>query len=127
IRWIELPLTLAVLPLTLAIGFFWVATWPTLNGIFALQIGQRVLTYGLMGPAREILFTVATREEKYKSKGLIDTAIFRAGDTLSAYLHTAMKSNLPGQNPSWWMIPICVIWGILGLCIGGAQRRRTVP
>ncbi len=31
-------------------------------------------------PAREVLFTVVSREEKYKSKLCIDTIVLRLGD-----------------------------------------------
>lgn len=125
IKWIELPLTLTLLPTALLVGFSCLAMRPTLDVIFALQIGQRILTYGVLGPAREVLFTVVSTEEKYKSKGFIDTAIFRAGDTLASYLHTVMSSRLPGYAPAWWMLPICAIWGGLGWRMGVAQRRRT--
>ena len=125
IKWIELPLTLALLPIALFVGFFCLAMWPSLEGIFALQIGQRILTYGVLGPAREILFTVVSTAEKYKSKGFIDTAIFRTGDTLASYLHTAISSRLLNYAPACWMIPLCAIWGVLGWRLGVAQRRRA--
>ena len=35
----------------------------------------QVLTYSLARPAREVLFTVVTREEKYKAKIFIDTVV----------------------------------------------------
>eukprot|EP00127_Corallochytrium_limacisporum_P004510 Clim_evm10s166 gene=Clim_evmTU10s166 len=51
-----------------------------------LEIARRTLTYGLLKPARESLFTVVTRKEKYIAKNLVDTFIHRAGDTMAAGL-----------------------------------------
>ena len=45
-----------------------------------------------MKPARELLFSVVSREEKYKSKNFIDTAILRSGDTISGWLYTLIKA-----------------------------------
>ena len=37
-----------------------------------------------MKPAREVLFTVVPREEKYTAKSFIDTFVYRSGDALGA-------------------------------------------
>ena len=45
-----------------------------------------MVAYGITRPARETLFTVVSREEKYKAKLVIDTAVQRFGDALAAAL-----------------------------------------
>ena len=45
-----------------------------------------------MKPVREMLFSVVSREEKYKSKNFIDTAILRTGDTISSWLYNGLKA-----------------------------------
>jgi hypothetical protein len=44
----------------------------------------QVINYVLARPAREVLFTVTSREEKYAAKLCIDTLVVRGGDALSA-------------------------------------------
>lgn len=51
-----------------------------LGVIVAFQICQRLTNFGFSNPARELMFTVVGREEKYKAKNLIDTAVLRGGD-----------------------------------------------
>jgi len=45
---------------------------------------RRAADYAIARPAREMLFTVLTREAKYKSKNFIDTVVFRSGDAQAA-------------------------------------------
>ena len=40
----------------------------------------------IMRPARETLFTVVPREDKYKAKAFIDTFVYRGGDVVGAQI-----------------------------------------
>jgi AAA family ATP:ADP antiporter len=55
--------------------------------VFAIRRGAE---YALQRPARDVLFTVVTREEKYKSKGFIDTVVYRGGDALAAWIQAGL-------------------------------------
>ena len=59
----------------------------------AADLGQ-VAAYTLGKPAREVLFTVVSREEKYKAKLCIDTLIMRAGDTAAGGLFHLLDTLL---------------------------------
>jgi AAA family ATP:ADP antiporter len=55
------------------------------SGLFVVVLFFTLLKateYGLSKPARESLFTVVSREEKYQCKSLIDTGLYRAFDQL---------------------------------------------
>jgi hypothetical protein len=69
---------LLFLPLVSLAGFVGIALWPTLALYVVFSVMRRVGEYALSKPAREVLFTVVSREEKYKAKNFIDTAISRA-------------------------------------------------
>jgi AAA family ATP:ADP antiporter len=43
-------------------------------------IVSRGLAYGMVGPARESLFTRVPRSQRYKGKNAVDTAVWRFGD-----------------------------------------------
>jgi ATP/ADP translocase len=41
---------------------------------------RRAANFAAARPAREVLFTVLSREDKYKAKSFLDTFIYRTGD-----------------------------------------------
>jgi AAA family ATP:ADP antiporter len=41
---------------------------------------------------REVLFTVVSREEKYKAKNFIDTVVFRGGDAVTGWVVSAIQA-----------------------------------
>src|SRR4029077_18362453 len=46
---------------------------------------RRAGNYALSQPARQVLYTVVSREDRYKAKNFIDTAVYRAGDQVGAW------------------------------------------
>ena len=76
-----LPLAVAAgfLALAVAAGFLALAVSPVLAVLVAFQSIRRASNFAISKPAREVLFTVVVREEKYKSKNFIDTVVYRGG------------------------------------------------
>src|SRR5215472_13660022 len=62
----------AALPAVYVVGFAILAWSPTLAVVMTLQVVQRWMNFAIANPARQLFFTVASREEKYKAKNLID-------------------------------------------------------
>jgi len=87
-----LAFALAVVPLLTGAGFVMLATIPTLAVLVGVQALRRALHYGFERPAREILFTVAGREERYKTKSLVDTVVYRGGDAAGGWTHAAFAA-----------------------------------
>jgi AAA family ATP:ADP antiporter len=77
--------TLSLLPVFSVIGFGTVALIPTLTSVVAFQLVRRAGNFAIARPAREVLFTVVPREDRYKAKSFIDTAVYRLGDQLGAW------------------------------------------
>ena len=92
IRWIGFRSTFLLIPLGITIGFIFLAANPILTVTMILTIFRRAGDYAIMKPAREMLFSVVSREEKYRCKNFIDTAILRSGDTTGAWLLTGAKA-----------------------------------
>jgi AAA family ATP:ADP antiporter len=92
-----LPALLA-LPVLTVVGFIWLAVNPALFVIATLLVLRRAAEYALAKPAREVLFTVLSKEEKYKAKNVIDTVVHRAGDATGAWLSTALKTLAPSTG-----------------------------
>ena len=77
--------TLSMLPVFSVIGFGAVALIPTLASVVGFQLIRRAGNFAIARPTREVLFTVLPREDRYKSKSFIDTAVYRLGDQLGAW------------------------------------------
>lgn len=87
----------------------------------------QVVAYGVARPAREVLFTVVSREEKYKAKIVIDTLVQRMGDALAAALFSVLQSGL-GAGPSvvaLAALPACAVWAVLAATLGARQQVRV--
>ena len=85
-----LGFSLGVLPAMTAAGFVGLAAAPVLGLLAVFQGVRRALHYAIERPAREVLFTVVGREEKYLSKSFIDTVVYRGGDAASSWVYTSL-------------------------------------
>ncbi len=92
IKWFGYRATLMLVPVGITIGFGLIATTPLLAIMIAVDVFRRSGDYAIMKPAREMLFSVLTREEKYKAKNFIDTAILRGGNASSAWAYSGIKA-----------------------------------
>src|SRR6266849_2630969 len=117
---------LALLPVLGLAGFVAIGLVPVLAVLIAFQILRRAADYAIARPAREMLFTVLTREAKYKSKNFIDTVVFRSGDAASGWVYAALKGlglGLAGLAAA--AIPGVILWLVLGLWLGRQYARKS--
>lgn len=110
---------LTAVPLAVTAGFLVLAMWPTFGVLAAAMIVRRVGEYALLRPGREMLFTVVDPETKYKAKNVIDTAIYRAGDAVSAWVKTAIDA-LSGHPATVALAgaALALAWAWLGWWLG---------
>lgn len=81
------PAPLLLIPLgVLVLGLSLLAAMPQIVVLAAVQIAMRGGNFALLSPGRESLFTRVDREARYKAKNFIDTAIWRFGDMLMAWV-----------------------------------------
>ena len=73
-------------------GFAALGMAPVLSMLVVFQVLRRASDYAIIRPVREILFTVVSREEKYKAKNFIDTVVFRGGDAAAGWLVSAIQA-----------------------------------
>jgi AAA family ATP:ADP antiporter len=117
----------ALLPLVFAAGFAALAAMPGLALVVAFQALQRTANFAVANPAREVLFTVVAREEKYKAKYLVDGPVFRGGDALSGWAFNALRAaGLELATLSLLVLPAAIGWLVLSLVLGRAQERRAL-
>jgi AAA family ATP:ADP antiporter len=103
--------TLVGVPLFLAAGFVLLGSTMGLVLFAAVQVLQRSMNYGILGPAKEMLFTVVDRETKYKSKNFIDTAVYRGSDVAASWIFKGLTSTGLGLGQiAFAYLPIMGLW-----------------
>ena len=88
VRWLGVGMALALLPAMTMLGFGLLAVLPTLVVIVGddgSNLSRMDSAWKRSRPAREVLFTVVPREDRYKAKAFIDTAVYRTGDQVGAW------------------------------------------
>ena len=118
--------TLALLPLMVSLGFVGLAISASLAALIVLQAAFSATQRAIIRPARETLFTVVPREDKYKSKAFIDTFVYRVGDVVGAQVEGLLGRLAMGLGALVTVtVPLAVVWAILGVWLGRAQHRRV--
>lgn len=132
VQWIGLAKTLALIPLLLSFGFLVLGLQPLLPVLIVVQVVRRAGNYAIMRPAREILYVVVSREQKYKAKNFIDTVVYRGGDALSSWVYSGMRGfGLTLSAVAWIAVPLALLWAWIALRLGQQQsvlsRHRSQP
>jgi len=126
IKWFGVAVTLAIVPVAVAGGFLALGLWPTLWTLVVVQVVYRAGRYGLAKPAREVLFTVLPREEKYKSKAFIDAAVYRGGDLVSGWIYAGLAFLGLTVGPiALVAVPAGVLWAVVSLRVGRSGEIRA--
>jgi AAA family ATP:ADP antiporter len=111
VRWLGVGVTLALPSAISVAGFAMLGFLPVLPGFVIFQVLRRAANFAAARPAREMLFTVLSREDKYKAKSFLDTFIFRRGDQIGAWSYPvvgAMGLGLAGS--SFAAVPLAGGW-----------------
>lgn len=124
--WLGVGLTLAALPALSVLGFAALALAPTIGVLVALQVARRVGNFALTRPTRELLFTVVSREDKYKAKSVIDTAVYRGGDQIGSWAYAGLGAlGLGMAGVAWVAVPLSALWLVNSLWLGRRQEARA--
>jgi AAA family ATP:ADP antiporter len=114
------------LPLVYVVGFAALAVSPSLVVVMTLQVVQRWINFAIANPARQVFFTVVTREEKYKAKNLIDVVIYRGSDALYGWVFDSLQGlGLKLGAIALCALPVTAGWLVLSAALGRTQERRA--
>jgi AAA family ATP:ADP antiporter len=126
IKWFGVAVTLAIVPVAVAVGFVALGLWPTLWTLVVVQVIYRAGRYGLAKPAREVLFTVVSREEKYKSKAFIDAAVYRGGDLVSGWIYAGLALIGLTVGPiALIAAPAAILWAVVSIRVGRSGEVKA--
>ena len=125
-KWVGLRVILASVPVIMTAGYALFALAPRFLVLVVVYAVRRVGDYALTRPCRDALFTVVSREEKYKAKSLIDTFAYRGGDALSGSLYKGLTGGLgaTAAEIGWLGAGISAAWTVLALALGRAFERK---
>jgi len=114
-------LALALLPALTMLGFAALALTPSLGVIAAFQIIRRAADYAIARPTREVIYTVVSREDRYKTKGFIDTFVYRLGDQVGAWA-VAPLTGAGSRAAPLVAIAVAALWLLNALWLGRRQQ-----
>ena len=124
-RFLGVGVALGLLPLYSAAALLILAVNPTLATYTLINALYRAVQRGVARPARETLFTVLSREDKYKAKSLLDTLVCRIGDACGARIEPAVAALSSSVIVlSMTVIPIGLLWIFVSFRLGAVQSRR---
>ncbi|WP_131107545.1 MFS transporter [Pseudomonas sp. Sample_10] len=122
IRLVGIGGALLAMPLATIVAFAAMAMAPVPATVGLAQGLRRAVEFALVRPAREVLWTVVSREEKYKAKNVIETLVYRGGDAASGWLSAGLTALGAGFGlVALVIVPFAGMWG--GLCLWLARRQ----
>lgn len=126
IRRCGLGVTLVIVPAVYAIGYAVFAIHPTLVLLGAFDVAQRVASFAVGVPAREVLFTTVSPDEKYAAKALIDTVGKRTGDAIAAHGYAALRAlHWTPAVISLAMLPLTAVIAGFSVALGRQHGRQA--
>lgn len=123
-RRLGVGVAMALLPVTVSLGFIGLLVSGSFAALVILEMSFRAVQRGITRPARETLFTVVTREDKYKSKAVVDTFVYRTGDVTGAWTE-GLLGRLGGGVAALTalVLPVAVVWTVLSVWLAREQGR----
>jgi ATP:ADP antiporter, AAA family len=126
LKWLGVGPTLVLMPALSLVGFAAIGFTPILVVLAIFQIVRRAATFALTRPAREVLFTVLRREDKYKAKSFIDTFAYRAGDQIGAWSYRGLHDRgFDISATSFIAVPFVALWCGLSIWLGRRQAAMA--
>lgn len=120
-----LAFTLASVPILISGGMLVVVAVPSVAVVVGLQIIRRAGNYAITRPGREMLFTVVSRETRFKAKPVIDIVVYRGGDMLNAWAFTGLTQGLGLGLAAVAGVGalIAAVWAVVGVYLGRSFDR----
>lgn len=123
IRLIGIGGALAAMPIATLIAFAAMALAPVPASVALAQGLRRAVEFAIVRPGREVLWTVVSREEKYKSKNVIETLVYRGGDAASGWLSVGLTAMGAGFGLlAVLIVPFAGLWSWLSAWLANRQE-----
>ena len=119
--------TLAIVAAVATAGFLALAAMPVLAVVIAVQVAYRAGSFALSNPAREALWPVVDRADKYKTKNVVDNVVFRGGDVANSWIYNALSASAGLGTAAIALIGATVSagWIVVSIVLGRAQAAKA--
>jgi AAA family ATP:ADP antiporter len=125
-KYLGVRTALLVLPAVALLEYGGFLVVPILSFFLVAKVGESAIEYSLQNTARQALFLVSSRLEKYVGKTVVDTVIVRAGDALTAIVVWAgTRAAIPMKLFAILNLGLASVWIVAVLAIGRENARRT--
>jgi len=126
IRLVGIGGALVALPLATVAAFMAMALAPVPTTVALAQGLRRAVEFAIVRPGREVLWTVVSREEKYKAKNVIETVVYRGGDAASGWLSVGLTALGAGFGLlAMVIVPFAGLWAWLCFWLAKRQAQRA--
>lgn len=126
VKLLGVAITLTLLPALSVIGFATLGAVPTIAVFVVFQVLRRSGEFAVARPTREVLYTVLSREDKYKAKNFIDTFVYRLGDQIGAWSTAGLaRLGVTAAGEALVAVPLSLAWLGVGLWLGRQQEARS--
>ena len=117
---------LALVPLLVAIALLVVFVNPVLAVIIVAWVVLKAGNYSITRPGREMLYTNVSREDRFKTKQVIDIVVYRGGDVFSGWVFAFLTTSLSlGMGPIAIIgAAVALLWAYVGLRLGNQYDRE---
>jgi len=118
---------LAMIPLLVAIAMLAVFGSPALAVIIVAWVVLKAGNYAITRPGREMLYTAVSREDRFKTKQVIDIVVYRGGDVFSGWMFAMLTTTLGlGMGPIALIgAGVAMLWAYVGLQLGTKYDRGS--
>lgn len=127
IEWLTISRVAIIMPIISAAGLVVLAVSPTLLVVAVLQVLTRAGQFSIMKPVQDMFFSIVSREAKYKTKNVIDTAVYRGGDFFTSWLFATLSRLGASLGALAWLgAAIATAWLVAAYWVGRRFERRQI-
>ncbi|MEM9384949.1 MAG: MFS transporter [Pseudomonadota bacterium] len=125
VRRCGMAVTLACLPVTLVVAMAALAFAPLIVLLLAADVARRVGNYAVTRPAREMLFTQVSADQRFKAKPVLDVVVYRGGDAISGSAFALLSEGLALSLGAIALIgsAAAALWAWVGMDLGRRYGR----
>lgn len=121
-----LSASLSFVPFAVAGLMLLLSASPAVLFVLILVVARRAGNYAIVRPAREVLYTAVDKEARFKTKPIIDIAVYRGGDVFWIWVIAFIGDGYLGFSTPEKIIfgaIVAILWGLVGAYIG--KRHDT--
>lgn len=116
-----LATALAIVPFFVAVMLLVISSHAAVMLVLALQLMRKAGNYSITRPAREILYTGVSKDARFKTKPIIDVAVYRGSDVFWIWSLALLGDgylDLTIPQKFWVGAGFAIIWGMIGIYLG---------